>query len=102
MALVNFTANFSMLVSVFDRIAVALERMVGPEVVVLPQGKKRGPESIIQYGNEEREWAKENFRSAVHEQGFAPEREEKLVAVALKRYDYMKRRETPNEPDRED
>ena len=102
MALINFNANFSLLVSVFERIANALERAVGPEVIVLPQNKKRGPEAIVQYGNEEREWAKEHFRSQIHEQGFAKDREESLMKVAMKRYDYEIRHQNPNDAEMED
>lgn len=101
MALINFTANFSLLVSVIERGVRALERLAGPEVMVLPDGKKRGPESITQYGNEDREWAKEYFRGQVHEQGFAKDREESLVKVAMKRYDYEMRHQNPNDAEME-
>ncbi|HEV2172526.1 MAG TPA: hypothetical protein VGR71_03115 [Nitrospira sp.] len=98
MALLNFTANFSVVVSVLERIAHALERLAGPEPIFSDGNKKkRGPEAIIQYGNEEREWAKQHFRSLIREQGHAPEREEKLLTVAMKRYDYEKRHQDPNE-----
>jgi hypothetical protein len=93
MALLNINANFSMLVSVLERIAVALERTAGPPAE-LPGDriiKKRGPESIITYGDGDREWAKQNFRSLIHEQGHAPEREEALLNVSMKRYDYEKK-----------
>lgn len=88
MALINIQANFSVLLSTLDRIATALERAVGPVPGPLSDGKKRGPESIVQYGNGDREWAKEHFRKVIKEQGHAPEREEALLNVALKRYDY--------------
>ena len=101
MALLNFTANFSLLVSVLERAVSALERIAGPEVVVLPAGKKRGPEAIVQYGNEEREWAKDHFRNQIHEQGFAKDREESLMKVAMKRYDYEMRHQSPNEAERD-
>lgn len=101
MALVNFTANFSMLVSVLERAVRALERMAGPEVIVLPEGKKRGPSSIVQYGNEEREWAKQHFRGEIQQQGFAKDREESLMKVAMKRYDYEIRHQNPNDAEQE-
>ncbi len=97
MALVNFTANFGLLVSVIERGVRALERLAGPEIVRLPENKKRGPEAIVQYGNEEREWAKDHFRKTIHEQGFAKDREESLMKVAMKRYDYEMRHQNPND-----
>lgn len=93
MALLDINVNFSMLVSVLERIAVAVERMAGPPAVLpgdLPT-KKRGPESIITYGDGDREWAKQNFKSLIHEQGHAPEREEALLNVSMKRYDYERK-----------
>lgn len=102
MALVNFTANFSLLVSVLERGVRALERMAGPEpdIDVAPR-KKRGPESIVTYGNGDREWAKDHFRREIHEQGFAPEREDALLKVAIKRYDYETRHQNPNDAEME-
>jgi len=96
MALLNFTANFSMVVSVLERIAHALERLAGPEPEYRDVKKKRGPESIITYGDNNREWAKEHFRNLIHEQGHAPEREQALLTVAMKRYDYEKKHQDPN------
>lgn len=102
MSFINLTANFSLLVSVLERGVRALERLAGPDPEFAePPRKKRGPESIVQYGNEEREWAKEHFRSQIHEQGFPPEREESLLKVSLKRYDYEMRHQNPNDAEQE-
>lgn len=102
MPLINLTADFGLLVSVIERGVRALERLAGPEpeLQVTPP-KKRGPESIVQYGNEEREWAKDHFRGQIHEQGFAPEREDALVKVAMKRYDYTMKHQNPNDAEQE-
>lgn len=102
MALLNITANFELMCSIIERGVRALERMAGPEIETLPQNKKRGAESIIQYGNEDREWAKEHFRSQIHEQGFAVDREESLMKVAMKRYDYEMRHQNPNDAEVEE
>lgn len=101
MALINVNANFSVLISLLERIAHAVERYVGPDLASAPSVKKRGPESIVQYGNEEREWAKGHFRSQIYEQGFAKDREESLLKVALKRYDYEMRHQNPNDAEQE-
>lgn len=97
MAFINIQANFAALVSILGRIADALERAVGPVPTPRDQVKKRGPEAIVQYGNEEREWAKDHFRNTIHEQGFAADREESLMKVAMKRYDYEQRHQDPNQ-----
>lgn len=97
MALLNFTANFSVMVGVLERIAHALERIAGPEYIVPADRKKRGPEAIVRYGDEKREWAKQHFRNLIHEQGHAPEREDSLLRVAMKRYDYEEKHQDPNE-----
>ncbi len=99
MALLNVNANFSILVSVFDRIAHALERLAGPEHNLPGDApmKKRGPESIITYGDGQREWAKQHFRNLIHEQGHAPEREEALLNVSMKRFDYERKHQKPGE-----
>lgn len=99
MAFINIQANFSMLVSILGRIADALERAV-PIPTLRDDRKKRGPEAIVQYGNEAREWAKDHFRNTIHEQGFAPEREESLLRVALKRYDYETKHQDPNQAEK--
>jgi len=97
MALINIQANFSVLITILERIAYALERLAGPEITVMQNTKKRGPSSIITYGNGDREWAKEHFRKVIKEQGHAPEREEALLTVALKRYDYETKNGTVEE-----
>ena|SRR6266566_848254 len=71
-----------------ERIATALERAVGPGLAAdHGRVKKRGPDSIKTYGNNERLWLRENFQNLVHEQGLAPAREQELLNQAMKEYD---------------
>lgn len=102
MAFININANFSIFLSLIERGIRALERMAGPELEVIPDNKKRGPKSITVYGDQEREWAKEHFRETIHKQGFDPTREESLMTVAMKRYDYTQRNQNPNDAELED
>lgn len=88
MALVNINANFTLLLGVLDRIATALERLAGPDIPLAADIQKRGPEAIINYGNMDRAWAREHFQNLIHEQGLAPDQEQRRLDLVMKRYDY--------------
>lgn len=72
-----------------QRIATALERAVGPEFPSGEPGKqrKRGPESIMNYGNNDKIWLRENFTNLVHEKGLAPAEEQDLIDQAMRDFD---------------
>ncbi len=69
--------------------AKALEAAVGPALLPSPEGKfrKRGPESIRNYGNNERLWLKDNFANTIREKGLAPAVEQEILDEALTEYD---------------
>ena len=73
------------------RIADALERAVGPDPRAFGPAerahRKRGPESISNYGNDERLWLKDNATNLIRERGLAPALEQDLLDQALKEYD---------------
>ena len=71
-----------------ERIAVALERAVGPAYPGGEPGyKKRGREAILNYGDTNKLWLRENFQNLVHEKGLAPAQERELLEQAMKEYD---------------
>jgi len=82
------------------RIAEALERAVGP---AFPSGdpgyRKRGPESIRQYGNGERLWLRENFQNLVHQKGLAPTQEQELLDQAMLEFDEAVENEAMEDPE---
>lgn len=66
------------------RIADALERAYPePDLSRLSVRRTRGPEAIIRYGDEKREWMKENFQELIHQQGLPPGVEAELLGEAL-------------------
>jgi hypothetical protein len=74
-----------------ERIAYALERAVGPDPKLIGpaefHGRKRGPEAISNYGNNEKLWLKDNFINLSREKGLAPALEQELLDQAMKEYD---------------
>jgi hypothetical protein len=74
-----------------ERIASALERAVGPDPRAIGPveyaHRKRGPEAISNYGNDERLWLKDNATNLVRERGLAPALEQELLDQTLKEYD---------------
>ena len=88
--MLDFTIQLTRTNELLERIAVALERAVGPGIIPdapYGKGKKRGPEAIINYGNQERSWLKEQARGLLHEKGLAPALEQELLDAALLEYD---------------
>jgi len=71
-----------------ERIATALERAVGPGLSSDHPGfKKRGPEAISNYGNNDKIWLRQNFQNLVHQRGLAPAAEQELLDQAMAEYD---------------
>ena len=74
-----------------ERIAISLERAVGPGIPEIGPAefhhRKRGPESISNYGNNERIWLKDNFTNLVRDRGLAPAQEQEILDEAMKDYD---------------
>jgi hypothetical protein len=88
MPLLNLTT--SGIESQLKRIADALERLSPP--YDLPDGsgyRKRGPESIVTYGNDNRNHFTEEVLNYVHPMGLAPAQEQEILNDALKRADEM-------------
>ena len=68
----DFSIQLATTNALLERIATALERAVGPDLTLGPveyKHRKRGPESIVSYGNQERSWLKENASSLIQEKG---------------------------------
>ncbi len=65
-----------------ERIAVALEQKTVPFYPASSQ-HKRGPESIVGYGDGERECLKQEIANLVHQQGLAPAQEQELIDETL-------------------
>ena len=86
--MLDFTIQLSRTNELLERIANALERAVGPGLIPLDgKYKKRGPDSIVNYGNQERSWLKENTTNLLRERGLAPAEEQELLDAALAEYD---------------
>lgn len=84
----DLTIQLSRTNELLERIANALERAVGPGMIPT-NGKytKRGPKSIVNYGNQERLWLKENAASLISERGLPPELQDQMLEETLKEYD---------------
>jgi hypothetical protein len=89
---------FDFTINVPERIAIALERIanaleigVGPDLSMVGpveyKHRKRGPEAILNYGNQERSWLKENAESLIAEKGLPPELQDRMLEETLKEYD---------------
>jgi hypothetical protein len=79
------------LVSVSDaleRIASALERLSPPitDSLIDPQLRKRGLESLVTYGDNNKLWVKENFQTLIEEQGLSPDQTREALVQALSEY----------------
>jgi len=70
-----------------ERIAIALERAVGRPITEAPEFKKRGPEAIVRYGDNNRIWMKEKFTNLIHEKGHAPDQEQQMIDQAIREFD---------------
>jgi len=84
----DFTIQLSRTNELLERIAKALEAAVGP--ALLPHDgkfRKRGPEAIRNYGNNERLWLKDNFTNLIREKGYAPAQEQELLDEAMHEFD---------------
>jgi hypothetical protein len=86
MALLDFHVQLTRTNELLTRIAEALERAIP----ILPEERlgfhKRGPESVIHYGDNEKAWAKEELYSMIHPQGMAPALEQELLDRAMENY----------------
>lgn len=88
MSLLDFQLDLHRTNELLERIAKALEAAVGP--ALLPVGgkfRKRGPEAIRTYGNNERLWLKDNFTNLIREKGYAPADEQALLDEAMGEFD---------------
>jgi hypothetical protein len=86
--MLDFTIQLTRTNELLERIANALERAAGPGLIPLDgKYKKRGPESIVSYGNQERSWLKEQAQGVIREKGLAPALEQELLDEALMEYD---------------
>ncbi len=81
-----FNLNVSVperMVLALERIANCLERAVPP----IPEERlgfhKRGPESVISYGVNEKSWKRETLTNLIHKKGLAPAQEQELLAELL-------------------
>ncbi len=87
MAFLNFTLELSKTNILLERMAYALERIAGPDILTkLDSGKKRGPDSIVNYGNEEKAWVREIAQELIRSQGLSPKEEEELLLQTLAEY----------------
>jgi hypothetical protein len=86
--MLDFPIQLARTNELLERIANALERAVGPGLIPA-SGKylKRGPEAIVNYGNQERSWLKENAMNLLSERGLAPALEQEILDEALAEYD---------------
>lgn len=66
-----------------ERIATALERIAGPDGIKEPIPTLRGPETLINYGENESQWTREQITTAVKAQGLSPEEEKQIIEEML-------------------
>lgn len=85
MAIINLTPNFTTLVFALTRIADALDRAIPPINLATPT-TKRGPDAIIRYGENSKQWAKEHFQEAIREMGASPTEENQILREVLAEY----------------
>jgi hypothetical protein len=71
-----------------ERIASALERLSPPitDSLIDPQLRKRGLESLVTYGDNNKLWVKENFQTLIEEQGLSPDQTREALVQALSEY----------------
>ena len=89
MSLLDLQIDLHRTNELLERIAKALEAAVGPALLPASDGKfrKRGPEAIRTYGNNERLWLKDNFTNLIREKGYAPADEQALLDEAMQEFD---------------
>jgi hypothetical protein len=77
---VTFNIQTQGIVTALNRIADGIDR-ISPPVDLERQSKmkKRGPEAIIRYGDDTKQWKSETFANLIHERGLAPAREQELL-----------------------
>jgi hypothetical protein len=71
-----------------ERIASALERLSPPitDSLIDPQLRKRGLESLVTYGDNNKLWVKENFQTLIEEQGLSPDQTREALVQAMSEY----------------
>lgn len=87
MSILTINADLGAVVSVLSRIADALDRLSPPIQDYQLALKKRDASAIVRYGDEDRQWLRENFTNLIHEVGLAPAEEETLVQKMLSQYE---------------
>ena len=84
----TFSFDPTQVVGQLRRIADALDRafpFIPPER--LTELRRRGPESIINYGDNDKIWLRQTFQGLIHERGLAPDQEKELLEASLAEYD---------------
>ena len=84
--MLDFTIELKRTNELLERIAVAIERVSPPIPEELLNFKKRGPESIRRYGDDEALWAREQFHEMIHGQGLSGDQEEAILDETMKGY----------------
>lgn len=86
MALLDIHVQLTRTNELLERIASALERAIP----ILPEERlgftKRGADSVIHYGDNEKTWAKEELYSMIHPNGLAPALEQEILDRAMENY----------------
>lgn len=73
-----------------NRIADALDRINPPlDIERYSSMKKRGPDAIVKYGEDHKQWAREQYSNLIHEGGLAPAREQELLDEMMTEVDGM-------------
>lgn len=76
----TFNIQTKDLVLQLKRIADALDRAVPfIDPVRVAELKLRGPEAIIRYGEDNKQWMRETYGNLIHERGLAPALEQELL-----------------------
>lgn len=87
MSLIDLNLDPTRIALALERIADALERVAPPIQAETLQYRKRGPESIVQYGNSDRLSMIDEVRSYIRGQGLSSEEERKAVYEVTQEYD---------------
>lgn len=85
MAFLDFNFDLSQAVVQLKRIADALDRLNPPPTLAADSSsfRKRGPESLVSYGDNQTLWAREEFANLVHPMGLSPAQEQEIIESAL-------------------
>lgn len=100
MPLLSVSLDLSRTASALERIASALERLSPPisDALIDPQLVKRGPSSLVNYGNNNKLWLKENFQSIIQERGLSQDQSQEILSQALSEYNEEDEEELFMEP----